>query len=374
MDNTTKAFIGLDVHKETISLAVAEADGKKDLYFFGTIPNDKVIIKKKLEELKKRYSSIEMVYEAGPCGYGLQRFLSKEHYICHITPPSTIPDIKSNHIKNDHRDSKNLARLLRMGELVHIWIPDETHEAIRELVRVRHAARKDVKKAKQRVQSFLLKYERDYSGKAWTNQHRVWLRNQSFDHIALQISFQTYLNSLEQIEERIKQIEEQMKVLCENWKLKEAVKALQALKGVGFIIAISIVAEIGDPARFPHPKNLIAFLGLIPGEHSSGSKTISKGITKTGSIELRSLLYEAAWNYTKTPKVGQFMKLHVPEETPQFAKDISWKAQLRLNRRYKKLVSRGKKSQVAITAVSRELVGFIWSICTQVSLTKPIAA
>lgn len=372
--NLTKAFIGLDVHKETISIAVAEAEDKRDLYFYCTIPNEKEIIKRKINELQKKYSSIEIVYEAGPCGYGLQRFLTNEKFICHITAPSTIPELKSNSIKNDHRDSKNLARLLRMGELKYIWIPDETHEAIRELVRVRNNARKDVKKAKQRIQSFLLKYDRRYPAKSWSYQHRTWLSDQSFTHPALQISFQTYLNSLEQIESRITSVEEQMRFLCDSWSLKDLVIALQALKGVGFIIAISIVAEIGDPARFPHPKNLMAFLGLIPGEYSSGGKTISKGITKTGNIELRALLYEAAWNYTKTPKVGQFMKLHVPERTPQFAKDISWKAQLRLNRRYKKLVGKGKKSQVAITAISRELVGFIWAICKEISITEPLVA
>ena len=180
------------VHKETISIGVAEAEDKYDLYFFCTIPNEKEIIKRKISDIQKKYSSKEIVYKAGPCVYGFRRFLTAERYTCPITAPSTIPELKSNNIKNDHRDSKNLARLFRMGELKYIWIPDKTHKAIRELVKVRNNTHKDVKKAKQRIQIFLLKYDRKYPDKSWSYQNRTWLTGQSFSHPALQISFQTY--------------------------------------------------------------------------------------------------------------------------------------------------------------------------------------
>ncbi len=259
-----------------------------------------------------------------------------------------------------------LARLARAGELTTVWVPDPIHEAIRDLVRARHAANRDLKQARQRIQSFLLKHSCLYDKKSWTQRHRTWLANRTFLHAAQQIAFQSYLNAMEQALARRTQLEEQIRELLPAWSLARVVDALQALRGVALIIAVSVVTEAGDMARFENPKQLMAFFGLTPGEYSSGKKTRPRGITKAGNATIRSLLYEAAWSYRQSPKVGAYMLQHMPKDLPQEVKDIAWKAQLRLHRRYRQLLGRGKKSQVAITAVARELVGFMWYIARRI--------
>jgi transposase len=216
--------------------------------------------------------------------------------------------------------------------------------------------------AKQRIQSILLRTGKKYERKMWTVRHRVWLANQSFPLASQQIAYEHYRQSLEQIENRIEQLDQEIDRLLPNWSLYSLVNQLQALKGVGRTIAISVVAELGDFSRFSNPKQIMAFLGLIPGEHSSGSVTRKTGITKAGNVELRRLLYEAAWAYRNNAKVGSWLITNRPDSVCQEAKDISWKAQQRLCFRYRSLVAKGKKSQIAITAVARELLGFMWDI------------
>lgn len=200
-----------------------------------------------------------------------------------------------------------------------------------------------------------------YEGKPWSYRHRVWLTDRRFEHPGQQVAFQSYLNRLDQAESRKKELEEQIASIVPAWSLGPMVTALQALKGVGLVIAATLVAEIGQFSRFPSPRKLMAYLGLVPGEDSSGGSIRPRGITKAGNSDMRSLLFEAAWSYRTTPKVGQWLSTR-SVGVPQDAKDIAWKAQLRLNGRYRKLVGRGKKSNVAVTAVARELVGFIWDL------------
>jgi transposase len=233
---------------------------------------------------------------------------------------------------------------------------------MRDLVRARAAAKLDNRIARQRIQSMLLRTDRRYDKKPWGYNHRVWLANQSFPLPSQQIAFQHYCQSLEQIENRIEQLDKEIDRLLPEWSLYNLVCQLQALKGVGKTIAISLTSELGDFSRFPNPKQIMAYLGLIPGEYSSGSTIRSRGITKTGNSELRRLLYEAAWAYRTPAKVGSWLMYYRPDSVTQESKDIAWKAQLRLCSRYKNLLQKGKKSQVAITAVARELTGFIWDI------------
>jgi transposase len=241
-------------------------------------------------------------------------------------------------------------------------VPDPVHEAMRDLVRARHAANRDLRLARQRIQSFLLRHALIYPKKAWTGRHRTWLADRSFPHAAQQVAFQSYLNGLDQACSRREQLEGQIRELIPGWSLAALVGALQALRGVGLVVAVSVAAEVGEMTRFENPKQLMSFLGLAPGEHSSGQKARPRGITKAGNVAVRCLLYEAAWSYRHTPKVGSYMLSHMPEGLSQEVKDIAWKAQLRLSKRYRQLLARGKKPQVAITAVARELVGFMWSI------------
>ncbi len=364
------AFVGLDVHKDRISVAIAEAGRAGEVRTWGAIPNNGPAIDKLLKRLSDRHGILEIVYEAGPCGYAVYRRLSARGYVCRVVAPSCTPRKAGDRIKNDTRDAITLARLLRAGELTFVWVPDEVHEAMRDLVRARHAASNDLRRARQRILSFLLKYGRRFQRKLWGHIHRIWLADQSFDHPAQQITFQTYLNAEEQAAARRASIDEQLGELLPHWSLAPVVDALQALRGVGFIVAVSMVAEIGDFHRFANPRQLMAFLGVVPGEHSSGSRIRRRSITKTGNGALRALLFEAAWHYRLVPKVGQRLLRRRPP-VPQAVKDIAWKAQVRLGGRYRQLVARGKRSQIAITAVARELLGFIWAVACHVELALP---
>lgn len=367
--NDIAAFIGMDVHKATISIAVAEAGREGEIRHLGEIANSADAIAKLARRMAKQHGIIDFVYEAGCCGYNIQRQLTALGLVCHICAPSLIPRKPGDRVKNDRRDSISLARLHRAGELTYVWVPDTLHEAVRDLVRARHAACIDLRRDRIRIQAFMLRCDERFDGKSWSSRHRNWLCNRRFTHAAQQIAFQTYLNAMEQQEIRKAELEKQIReVLTDSpWAALQA--ALQALKGVGPVVAATLIAEVGDFARFAHPRQLVAYFGLAPGEHSSGSSVRPRGITKAGSAIARTVLCEAAWNYRTTPKVGQWMKEHRPDTSPEIIA-IAWKAQLRLHKTYKRLTSRGKRSVVATAAVARELLGFIWSIAQRV----PIAA
>jgi transposase len=354
-------FVGLDVHKATIAIAVAEQGRTGEVRYIGNFPNNPASIITQLKRFVERYGSIECVYEAGPCAYTLYRRLLAAGIPCIVVAPSKLPMVKGR-VKNDHRDAVALARLLRAGELVPIWVPDPVHEAMRDLVRARQAASFDVRKARQRIQSYLLLRDRHFAGKPWSYRHTRWISDQQFEHRAMQITLQGYVNALEQAESRRAELDAQIRELLPSWSLAPVVIALQALRGVASVIAVALVAEVGDISRFTSARDLMAYFGLVPGEHSSGSTVRPGGITKQGNSAMRALLYEAAWCYRQSAKIGQWMKARLPAGVPQFARDIAWKAQMRLCGRYRKLIARGKKSQIAVTAVARELLGFVWAI------------
>jgi transposase len=370
--DSINAFVGLDVHKETIAVAIADAGRDGEVRFWGTIPNTAHHLQRVAEKLAALHGRLEYTYEAGPCGYEVYRFLKSHGFTCQVIAPSHIPRRPGERVKNDHRDAVTLARLARAGELTSIWVPDPVHEAVRDVVRARHAANKDLKQSRQRIQGFLLKHAANsYSAKPWTGRHRLWLAGRRFPYEAQQIAFQSYLNAMEQSLSRRTELEAQIRELVPHWSLGPLVDALQALRGVALLIAVTLVSEVGDMQRFASPKQLMAFLGITPGEHSSGNKVRPRGITKTGNRAVRTLLYEAAWSYRLKPKVGSYMQQHMPCNLPQEAKDIAWKAQLRLTKRYRQLIARGKKPQIAITAVARELVGFMWAIARIVKRPCP---
>ncbi len=364
------AFVGLDVHKQQIAVAIASAGRDGEVRLWGTIPNKPTAVERLIKKLGERHGRIECAYEAGPTGYGLYRQLAAMGIGCKVVAPSRTPRKPGERIKNDTRDALTLARLLRAGELTFVWVPDEVHEAMRDLVRARQAASLDVRKARQRIQSFLLKEGRSYGRKPWGYNHRVWLANQSFAHPAQQIAFQSYLNAHEQAESRRAELDRQIDELLPQWPLAPIVEALQALKGIGRVIAVALVTEVGDLTRFANPRQLMAYLGLVPGEHSSGDRVRPRGITKAGNVPLRALLFEAAWCYRTPPKVGSWLWTRLPK-AGQAIKDIAWKAQVRLKGRYRRLTGRGKRTQVAVTAVARELLGFVWAIATRVAATMP---
>jgi transposase len=273
-------FVGMDVHKATVSVAVAEAGRQGEVRHLGSVENKPVAIAKLARRLERQHGRVEFVYEAGSCGYNIQRQLAALGLACRICAPSLTPRKPGDRVKNDRRDAITLARLHRAGELTYVWVPDALHEAVRDLVRARHAACVDVRRARIRIQAFLLRCDLRFEGKPWSHRHRMWLSNRRFAHPAQQIAFPTYLNALEHEEARKAELDQQIRETLEQSPWAKLAAALQALRGIGPVVAATLVAEVGDFARFAHPRQLVAYFGLAPGEHSSGGTVRRRGITK----------------------------------------------------------------------------------------------
>jgi transposase len=357
-------FIGLDVHKLRISVAVAETDRGGTVEYLGEIDNEAGAIRKLCDRLSGRGRKLAFCYEAGPCGYGVQRQLASLGHRCDVVAPSLIPRKSGDRVKTNRRDATMLARLLRAGELTPVWVPDADHEAMRDLVRLRGVARQMVTKARQHLQGFLLRHGRKHRGTAWRMAYRRWLSSLAFEHPAQQIVFQDYVDAVGDAERRLKRVEGQILTLLSDWSLSPIVDSLQALRGIAVINAVVLVAEVGDFTRFNSPRQLMAYFGLVPSERSSGQSVHRGGITKTGNNRARRALVEGAWAYRMKARVGRH-KVDRIEALPKVIRDIAWKAQLRLCGRYRRLRARGKIANVVNVAIAREMVGFVWSIaCT----------
>jgi transposase len=361
-------YVGLDVHKMRISVAIAEEGRSGEVRDHGVVENRADILIKLAERLERRGERLHFCYEAGPCGYGLYRLLSGLGHDCTVVAPSLIPKKPGDRVKTNRRDATTLARLHRAGELTPVWVPDAAHEAMRDLVRARGTAARVLVKARQHLTGFLLRHGKIYAGRrAWTVAHRRWLTTVRFVHPAQQLVLQDYIHAVEDAEKRIARLVEQIELLLESWSMAPVVKAIQAMRGVAFINAVTLVAEIGDFARFDNPRQLMAYVGLVPSEHSTGDSVRRGGITKAGNGQARRALIEGAWTYRMQARVSR--KLHDRlENLPQAIRDTAWKAQVRLCARYRRLVARGKTKVVVTTAIAREMIGFIWAIARQVQL------
>jgi transposase len=356
--------VGLDVHAETIAVAIAENGRRGEVRSLGTIPNRPDSIRKLLKKLKGP-EGLRFCYEAGPTGYAVYWQLTGLGAECEVVAPTLVPKKPGERVKTDRLDAEKLARCYRAGDLTPVWVPDAAHEALRDLVRAREAAKKDHLRARHQLSKFLLRRgERAPVGvRNWTLKHRAWLKTVTFDEPVHDRVFRDYVDEVDHQAERIKRLEQAIDDAVETVpeQMRAVIEALQALRGVAKLSAVTIVAETGPLSRFDRPAKLMSYAGLVSSEHSSGASRRQGAITKTGNAHLRRIVGEAAWSCRYKPAIAGRLKqrqMGLSEEI----KEIAWKAQHRLHRRYVRLVSRGKPSQVAVTAVGRELLGFIWAI------------
>jgi transposase len=363
-------YVGLDVHKDTIAVALAEAGIRSDVREYGKIANTSAALKTLAAKLARGGRSLQFCYEAGPCGYGIQRQLSAAGHGCVVVAPSLIPRKPGERVKTDRRDALNLAKLHRAGELTAVWIPDQAHEAIRDLVRARLAAVRTLRQARQQLSGFLLRHGHHYNRPAWTLLHRRWLAGLRFEQAAHHTVLEDCIAAIEAATARRDRLEAHIEEALADWSLAPVVRALQALRGMALVGAATLVAELGDISRFTNPRQLMAYLGLVPSEHSSGSTRRQGGITKAGNGAARRMLIEAAWGYRFPARISREQLLR-QEGLARPIRDIAWKAQERLCRRYRKLARAGKPPTVVTAAIARELVGFVWAIAKQ---AQPIGA
>jgi transposase len=360
-------FVGLDVHKDTIDVSIAEEGRTGEVRHYGVIAGDIDALEKVVRALRAPGRTLHVVYEAGPCGFGIYRYLTGRGDDCVVVSPSMIPKRSGDRVKTDRRDSQMLARLHRAGELRAIYVPDDTDEAMRDLVRAREDAVAVGIQAKLRIKAFLLRQGRRYPGRdGWTLAYRRWLADLSFPSVPQHVTLQEYRDTIDETERRLERLTEQLRQLVPTWRWAPVVAALQALRGVSFITAVALVAELGDLRRFRQPRELMSYLGLVPSEHSSGPSVRRGGITKAGNPHVRRLLAEAAWAYQGIPRIGR-QHLYRQEALPKVVTDIAWAAQLRLTGRFRRLVARGKAKPKVATAIARELTGFIWAIACEVT-------
>ena len=359
-------FIGLDVHAETIAVAIAEPDG--EVRSVGVIPNRSDSIRKLVKKLEPA-EQLRICYEAGPTGYVVYWELTALGVKCEVVAPTLVPVKAGDRVKTDRRDALKLARSYRAGDLTAVWVPDAAHEALRDLVRAREAAKKDQLRARHRLGKFLLRHGRRPSTpmNAWTQTHLTWVKTVHFEHAAQEATLLDYLHEVEHMADRLERLEraidEAVKTAPE--RMRAVIEALQALRGIALVSAVTIVAEVGELSRFTTPRQLMGYSGAVASEDSTGTRVRRGAITKTGNAHLRRVVIEAAWAYRYRPAVGATLRKRQAAASEE-VKAIAWKAQHRLYARYRHLTARGKCKQETVTAIGRELLGFIWAIGVKV--------
>jgi transposase len=368
MNQSSTLYVGLDVHKESIAVAYVAQEPHAEVVYLGTIGTRQCDIDTLIRKLQSKSPHLVFVYEAGPCGYWLYRDLTTRGHICWVVAPSLIPQKAGNRVKTDRRDAVQLARLMRSGDLTPVYVPTVEDEAIRDRSRAREDALRDLKTAKFQLKAFLLRQDIRYTGRAtWGPAHLRWLSEVVCPTPAQQIVFQEYVRAVNEHTERLQRLEQALHEQVQAWRLFPLVEAFQALRGVQFTVAVIVAAELGDLTRFDNPRQLMSYLGLTPSEYSSGERRRQGGITKAGNTQARRALVEGAWAYRYPAKVSRHLQLRL-EQVPKRLQDISWKAQVRLCKRYRQLSARGKNAHQVVVAIARELSAFMWAIAQEVGL------
>ena len=373
-------FVGLDVHAETIAVAVAEDGRAGAVSSLGTIPNRRLSVKKLVQKLGGA-KGLQVCYEAGPTGYALYWQLTELGVACEVVAPTLIPTKSGERVKTDRRDAIKLARCYRAGELTTVWVPNREHEALRDLVRAREAAKKDQLRARNRLSKFLLRagLRPPTETKPWGTVYLQWVRGLAFEHGAQQATMVDYLGEIDHVAARITRLDQAIDDAVKQAPptMRAVIEGLQALRGFAKLTATTIAVEVGCFTRFERPSQLMAYAGTTPSEHSTGGSRRQGAITKTGNAHIRRVLYEVAWCYRHRPALGHALKQR-QRELPTHLNEIGWKAQHRLHRRYTALTAKGKPHCKVITAIGRELLGFVWAIATRVeqdhAAAKPVRA
>ena len=369
MGNYSEAFVGFDTSKLRNAVAIADAGRGSEVRFLGEIDNTPTATAKLVRKLAGKYKRLTFCYEAGPTGYGLHRQIKSLGFECVVVAPSLVPKRRGDKVKTNRRDALSLAKLLRADELTAVWVPDGHHEAMRDLTRAR------VRTTRQHVSSFLLRLGRPYpeSKKTWTKAHASWIASQKLEHPQQRLVLEEMMLALRQAQERLQRLEQAIAASVPDWSLAPLVTALMALRGMDLISATTLLTEIGDLSRFQKPTELMAYLGLVPSEESTGD-TVKRGpITKAGNRRARRMLVECSWSYQHPPRVGRAKQPKV-DAAPPAVREIAWKAQCRLYRRYRTLIRNGKLKTVTIVAIARELAGFIWAVARAVTTARVAAA
>jgi len=368
MNEGITSFVGLDVHQDSIAVGLAP-EGREEPRFVGTVAPHFAALAKSLGRLGGA-KALKIVYEAGPCGYGLARELRSHGYACEVIAPAKIARAPGDRIKTDRRDALLLARAARAGELVSVTIPDERDEALRDLTRSREDTVRARLKVRQQLKAMLLRHGRRYTGKSsWTQAHERYLADVSFGQPAQEIAFVEYRSAVRDAHERVERLTQALRAQLEHWRMRPVVEALMTLRGIDLVAAMTLVAEIGDFTRFARAQELMGFLGLIPSEHTSGATRRQGPITRTGNGHARRVLIEAAWNYRFPARISRGLQQR-QEGQPKALREIAWRAQLRLAQRYRRLATRQLPLNKICVAIARELSGFVWDIARQV---KPLA-
>ena len=371
MNKHSILFIGLDTHKEFNEVAYIEEHRGAQPVHLGRVSSSKVAVQKLVRQFESKYpgATLHFVYEAGPCGYWIYRLITSLGHCCYVVAPSLIPKKPGEKIKTDKRDALKLAKLLKSEDLTPIYVPEPEDEAVRDLSRAREIAMKDLKDAKYQLKALLLRNNINYKGTAnWSQKHLRWLTEFVLPHPAQHIVLQEFLHTITERISRLERLDNELTHHVHQWRYYPVVKAIQAMRGVRLLVATGVVAELGDLTRFDHPRKLMSYLGLVPSEHSSGGKRHIGAITKCGNGRARRLLVEGAHTYRYAANISTDMQKR-QEGLPKDIIDIAWKAQLRLCKRYKKMIAKGKHYNLVVTAIAREMIAYIWAIAKEVVLT-----